>query len=141
MGHATVTNICVRFIKGMVAKGSISMKECADDLEKRGETLNASEGKYTERYMLLMGLEQIVDWYRRYAHREPVIVPHEITKEQEEMLDQWDNNTGPDGDWSDSWNEERQAVLDSIRWKFAPSWRHQYQYHKDKFPILDYVSN
>lgn len=147
MGHATVTNITERFLKQMVSKGSVSMAEVADDLVRRGETLSASECDYDERYMLLFGLEQVVDWYRRIdslgqPFNEPVIIPHELTPAQQQMLLEWDTDQAADDrSWTDAWTEERQALLDSIRWKFAPGWRARYQYHKVLFPILNHVTN
>lgn len=143
MGHASVTNLSDRLIKQLYAKGQISIQEVADDCIKRGETLHASEGRYEERYMICLGLEDCVRWLllpqkpTPKSKAVPVIEVCEMTEEQTKVYNEWIGDGGDDWDSGDDGMGGEYGMLDSIKWKFAPGWRKRYP----EIESLDRVSH
>jgi len=54
----------------------------------------------------------------------PILVPVEMTPEQEKVLAEWRSDEG--GDWACAFDEGEYLVLDTIKWKFGPGWRNLY---------------
>lgn len=165
MGHAYLENISTFFVKRLYAKGRLSVRDCADALQKAGEQLQAAEGKYDEPYMLRMGLEDVVrflsnahplpDIVDRIAElgkpakkgkrkrkktddETPVIEPVDLTAEQRRILRQWERNEIDDWDCGDDGDTGEYGIFDSIEWRFGPGWRERYP---EGIPTLDHVEH
>lgn len=150
MGHANLSNISDLFVRRLYAKGKLSIREAVDALEKAGETLQASEGEYTDRPMLGMGTGYVVGFLAGKPSflagasgadfsEFPVIVPVGLTPEQEELYRQWYNDDDSIEEWDcgDDGDGGQYGIFDSIRWKFAPGWRKRYP----NIPRLGNISN
>lgn len=143
MGHANVTNLSELFIRQIYAKGKVSMAEVADVGIARGEKLHASEGDYSERYMLCMGLMEIVTYLlcdhapNRKVKASPVIEACDMTQEQIALYNRWVAGDMSSWDCGDDGNGGEYGIFDSIKWKFAGKWRKFYQ----NVPILENVTN
>jgi hypothetical protein len=152
MGHAHLDNLEVFFVRRLYAKGKLSIRAAQEAASKAHETLRASEGEYTEDYMIRMGLEDVVYFlavlynpprlFKRGKAKSlgPIIEPVEpLTEEQQAILDEWradvaycDWGCGEDG------NGGQYGILDSILWKFGPGWRKQYP---DGIPAIGTVTH
>lgn len=143
MGHANLSNISRFFIRRLYAKGTLSMGECVTAMEKAGEQVHASEGCYSETYMLAAMLNQVVNWM--YHHRwppvvamkrpdavqYPIVIPVLDTSEKERLFEQWV------GQEDEDWDEEEYSAFDQIGWRFGEGWRKLYP----QIPILAEVTN
>ena len=54
----------------------------------------------------------------------PILVPVELSSEQEKVLAEWRSDGG--GDWACGFDEGEYLILDTIKWKFGPGWRNLY---------------
>lgn len=141
MGHAHVENLSTFFIRRLYAKGKLSMSDCIDAMIEAGEEVHASEGRYSERYMISMAMSDILE-YMLCEHqplKTPVLEPVELTEEQERVLEQWkkgDIENWEPGDSEDGCGGEY-GVFDSIVWRYAPGWRKLYP----AIPILEHVTH
>lgn len=147
MGHANLSNLSEFFIRRLFAKGKLSVKECSDAMMRAGVTLNASEGRYEDPYMLRLGLEDVLRFmldpkgmgYRlqRGQPPGPIIVPAALTKQQGELLKVWEQGDHSDWDSGDDGNGGEYGEFDAIEWRFAPGWRKLYP----KIPKLGNVTH
>ena len=120
MGHATITNIS-RFFNKKLHAAPTSIKECADELEKRGMGVHASEGVHKEHYMLAQGVQDCI--YYLYEWR--CIEPSTMTRRQAKILKSWMNEEMGD------WDEKDAAVFDSIKWKPV----------KKRLPVINHITH
>ena len=150
MGHASVGNIAQFWLRRLYAKGKLTIKDCVDAMVKAGEQLAASEGYYSDDYMLEMGLTEVINhlvshqpvtWVKnRLIHGAVEPVVEDMTKRQKEIFAEWMDGDKV-GDWDgDVDNEESQyAIFASIPWRFAPGWRGRYM--RDEIKYLTHFTN
>lgn len=112
MGHANATNISTTVNRMLRAHENITIKQIVDDLESRKQSVHASEGRYTERYMLSYLVEEIVSWLREQNLVEPV----KLTREQRKILRAWDKQDTMLWDCGDNGDGGEYTVFDSIQW-------------------------
>lgn len=120
MGHATLTNIST-FFNRKLHVGPTTIKECADEMEKRGMGYHASEGVLKEHYMLARGIEDCI----HYLYEDRCIEPAKLTRRQQKVFRQWKDEEN--GDWDD----KDAALFDSIPWKAV----------KKRLPIIRNVTH
>lgn len=143
MGHANLSNISRFFVKRLFAKGTLSIGECTAALEKAGEQIHASEGSYSEPYMLSTMLAEVIHYMYHYKGapvvelkrsdyvQYPIVVPVLDTPEKERLMQQWlDQGEG-------EWDEPEYSAFDQIGWRFGKGWRKRYP----EIPILAEFTN
>ncbi len=142
MGHANLSNISRFFIRRLYAKGTLTIGECVAGLEKAGEQIHASEGSYSEPYMLANYLNEVIHWMYHHhwppvvamkrpdAVHYPIVIPVLDTPEKERLFEQWVTHENQD------WDEEYSA-FDQIGWRFGEGWRKLYP----NIPILAEFTN
>lgn len=138
MGHASYHNLSDFLVKYLYAKGKVSIKMAVENFQKRypEDGVRASEGVYTDEFMLAMAFEEIIGWWqswsdgRRGDYRtpdtpNPIVVPVNLTDKQKDALRAWDaGNLEDTQDWTDF--DNNRTHFDTILWSFGPGWRKKY---------------
>jgi len=112
MGHANTTNISQCFNR-LIHRGGVSVRECIEELKRRGEAVHASEGDLDEPYMLGMVVEQIVSC----LFEECLIEPIDLTRKQKAIFNAWKREENGDWDSGDDGDGGEYGIFDSIKWR------------------------
>lgn len=113
MGHANYRNISTRVNRRLHRRGSASIRECVDALEKAGEGVHASEGLCPERHMIAMAVEEIFGILSQRGE----IGPLQLSPKQRKVLGQWKRGETDDWDAGEEGNGGEYGTLDTIRWQ------------------------
>lgn len=145
MGHANLTNISEVFVDLLCKQESVSVAEVVAELQRRGETVHASEGEYDDPYMLSYSCENVLEHLlERHGttartpdrKKAPIVEAVEpLTRMQEQILKEW--HDGETDDWEDGEDREY-AVLGSIRWRRTPTWA---KVARNRIPLLGDFTN
>jgi hypothetical protein len=148
MGHADLTNISTIFIDLLVERKTVSIAEVVRELKRKKETVNASEGRLDEPYMLSYACENVVGFLlvlrgttARTPQRKktPVIRPVEpLTKKQEKLLREFCDNDNGDWDCGPNGNGGEYGAFDRIKWELHPTWA---KIPKNNLPLLQNFEN
>lgn len=144
MGHANLTNLSTVFSRRLYAKGKVCIADVADFAQAKGEKVHASEGEYSDAYMIAYSLEEIAGFWlepHRLSHRskeeQPIVEVVDLTPEQEKVYKQWLDGDTVNWDSGDDGRGGEYGIFDSILWRYTTVWRKKYP----EIPLLEHFTN
>jgi hypothetical protein len=136
------TNISKFFLDELHAADQVTIEELVKKAIEQGlkveDGSDAGSQQLNEDWMMPRWFQQAVQFFLLpqvpdpVAQATPVIVPCNLSEAQVGIYNQWIEAVGADDEYVD--DEEEYAILDSIKWKFAPEWR-------ERYPKIDTVGN
>jgi len=138
MGHANVSNLSDLMLRGIYARGKLSLREMVETAMKRGESLHASEGEYTDEGMIDYGFLELINFHARYwcqNNNRPNIEAVCESEDERLLAESFVDGAGDFSDWeSDAYKRFRE-----IKWRFTEGTRKMYI---DKtIPTISSVTN